>query len=149
MAYSSGDLRREIHNIVAAHLAAGHTVRWAWLITDVLKNHPLPVIPDLDFNRLCRQLAIGDAVRDVLRTLKLNAEDPSHVSSTGMLPLPGYNHLQQGYPFERDGELVIVPIDKLTKTERRSRAAQYRAMAAGCIEHADELDRYEPSGAAA
>jgi hypothetical protein len=142
MAYSPSDLRREVHRIISDHLAAGHTVRWAWLIKDVLDNHPLPLVSDHDFNVLCRRIAVGETVRDVLGDLKLDAKDPAKVSGMGTLPLPGHNHLQQGYPMERDGEFVIVPVTKLTRAELKARALLYRSMAAGCIEHAEELERY-------
>ena len=144
MPYSPGDLRREVHGIIASHLAAGRPVRWAWLVADVLAKHPLALIPDHDFNVLCRRLATSEAVRDVLHDLKLAADDPRKVSGAGTLPLPGFQFLQQGYPVERDGEVVIVPIDEMTRAERLGRAKQYRKMAAGCIGHARELERYIP-----
>jgi hypothetical protein len=142
MAYSPGDLRREIHRCIETLLVAGQTVKWKWLVTDVLNRHPLPLIPDLDFNVICRRLAVTDAARDVLRDLKLDADDPAKASGSGTMPLPGFQHLQVAYPVERDNELVIVPIDKMTDAERLGRALQYRAMARGCIAHAEELERY-------
>lgn len=142
MAYSSGDLRREIRAIVSGLLAADQKVNRGWLEHDVLSRHPLPPIADRDFNILCRREAVSKAVREVLRDLKLAADDPESVSGTGTLPLPGYKHLQQGYPIERDGELVIVPITLMTRAERGDRVSLYRKMAVGCQEHADELERY-------
>lgn len=142
MAYSPGDLRREIHRIVDAHLTAGRKIVWAWLVKDVLDHHPLPLIRDHDFNLTCRNIAVGECAREVLRDLKLAADDPKKVSGTGTLP--GFEHLQRAYPVERDNEVIIVPIDQMTRTERLDRARQYRRMAQGCIAHARELERYEP-----
>lgn len=142
MAYSPGDLRREIHRIIDDHLTAGRKIVWAWLVKDVLDRHPLPLIRDHDFNLTCRHIAVGECAREVLRDLKLAASDPAKVSGTGTLP--GYEHLNRGYPLDRDGEIVIVPIDQMTRSERLERAQQYRAMARGCIAHARELERYEP-----
>lgn len=144
MAYSPGDLRHEIHHIIEAHLTAGHKVIWAWLVKDVLDRHPLPLIRDHDFNLTCRHIAVGECAREVLRNLKLAADDPKKVSGSGTLP--GFKHLQQGYPIERDAEITIVPIDQMTRPERLERARQYRSMARGCIAHARELERYEGSG---
>ena len=73
----------------------------------------------------------------------IDRNDPASVSKSGMMLLPGFKHLQRGYPVERDGELIIVPIALMTSIERRARAEQYRKMAVGCEEHADELDRYD------
>lgn len=145
MAYSPGDLRREVHRIIEVHLAAGRKVVWAWLVKDVLDRHPLPLIRDHDFNVICRRIAVGETAREVLRDLKLAADDPKKVSGPGTLP--GFEHLQQGYPVERDDEIVIVPIDQMTRAERLDRARQYRSMARGCIAHARELERYEPPAA--
>ena len=143
MPYSIRDLRTEIRDIIAATLAANQKVIKAWLITDILKQHPLGVIRDREFNVLCRYEAISRVTRDVLADMKLAADDPASVSKSGMMLLPGFKHLQRGYPIERDGELMIVPIALMTSVERRARAQQYRKMAVGCEEHADELDRYD------
>jgi hypothetical protein len=142
MAYSSGELRREIQKIVSDLLTAEQKVNRGWLEHDVLSRHPLPLMKDRDFNIFCRRVAVSRAVREVLRDLKLAAEDPESVAGSGTLPLPGYKHLQQGYPIERDGEFVIVPITLLSRQERLQRAELYRKMALGCQEHADELERY-------
>jgi hypothetical protein len=106
-------------------------------------------MPDRDFNILCRREAVARYVREVLRDLKLAAEDEESVSRSGSLPLPGFKHLQLGYPLERDGELVLVPIARMTSVERRAKATQYRRMGDGCYEHADELDRYDDDAKAA
>jgi hypothetical protein len=147
MAYSAGDLRREIHRFINAYLDAKRPVKWAGLVTDILNQHPLPLIPDHDFNVICRRVAVGECAREVLRDLKLAADDPVKVAGAGTLP--GFEHLNRGYPVERDDEVVIVPIDQMTRAERVERARQYRKMARGCIAHARELERYEPPATAA
>lgn len=145
MAYSPGDLRREIIKVIEIQLAANQPVKWMWLVNDVLKRHPLPMLPDFDFNNICRRGYVGECVREVLRDLKLDASNPASVASGGQLPLPGYKHLQQGYPVERNKQIVIVPIDLMTDAERWGRAQQYRAMSKGCLKHAEELERYQPT----
>jgi hypothetical protein len=143
MAYSTGDLRREVHSCIAALLDAGVTVVRGWVEHEVLSKHPLPAMTDLDFNIMCRREQVSRAVREVLRDLKADAEDPTSVSGSGTLLLPGFKHLQTGYPFKgRDGELVIKPLAKMTRTEKLDRANQYRRMATGCQEHAEELERH-------
>ena len=149
MAYSPGDLRREVHRIIEAALTAGRRTQWAWLVTDVLNAHPLPLIPDHDFNVICRRLAVAGTVREVLHDLKLAADDPAKASGAGTMLLPGYQHLQRGYPIDRDGTIEIVPIDQMTRAERVARAKQYRKMSAGCLAHARELERYTPPASAA
>lgn len=142
MAYSPGDLRREIHSIITERLEAGFVIARGWLEHDVFGRHPLPLMADRDFNVTCRRLAVSDAVRQVLRDLKMADEDPEGVSGSGSLPLPGFKHLQLGYPLERDGKLVIVPIAKMSAREKLERADRYDRMAIGCREHAEELRRH-------
>lgn len=140
MSYSPGDLRREIHALIADRLDAGHLVDRRWVTHDILTRHVLPVIPDFDFNMMCRREAVMHAVREVLRDLKLGAEDEEKISGEGIMLLPGFKHLQLGYPFKLgDGELVIKPLARMTPAEKLDRAARYDCMAIGCREHADEL----------
>lgn len=141
MPYSPGDLRREVHALIADRLAKGDVVVRGWLVSDILTSHALPIIPDFEFNMMCRREMVGLAVREVLRELK--AEDPEEVSGTGSLPLPGFKHLQLGYPFKLDdGQLVIKPLARMTPVEKLERADRYDRMAVGCQEHADELRQH-------
>lgn len=139
MSYSSKELRREIKNIVVGRLERGDSIIRAWLVREVLVQHPLPEMEDVDFNELCRNIAVVQEVRHVLRELKLSSEKEEGVSGAGELPLPGYKHLQRGYPIERDGEIVIVPIFAMSRQEIEERAEKYMAMAKGCEAHAEEL----------
>lgn len=151
MAYSPGDLRREIRDIIASRLDAGRDIIRGWLEHDVLSRHPLPpMFHGRDFDILCRKLAVSHAVLEVLRDLKLADKDPDSVSGSGTMPLPGFKHLQLGYPItrrDRKGhpQLVIVPIQNMTNVERWAKAHSYRKMASGCVEHAEELERYATS----
>lgn len=78
----------------------------------------------------------------MLRTLRLEERDPGRVSGQG--DLLGYQFLKKAYSVERNGELIIVPIQEMTIAERNERADEYVKMSEGCIGHADELRRYRP-----
>jgi len=145
MSYSPGDLRREIRDVVAADLEAGREINRGWLVHALLSKHPLGAIKDRDFNVLCRQSAVVDAVREVLRDLKFAERSPEAVSGSGQLPLPGFKHLQRGYPVDRDGDSIIKPIQVMSDEELLAKAEVYETMADGCREHADELRRYVAS----
>ena len=154
MAYSPRDLRQEIRTAVVVNLAAGNNIVRGWLEHDILSRHPMPTFRGQEFTTLCRKMAVSQAVREVLRQLKLADEDPEGVSGSGQLPLPGFKHLQLGYPLtrcDRKGkpELIIVPITNMTSAERLAKADRYDAMAIGCAEHADELRRYDKDHMAA
>lgn len=148
MAYSTGDLCREVHSRIATLLDAGHTVVRGWLEHEILALHPLPPFEDRDFNVMCRREQVSRAVREVLRDLKLASDDPESVSSKGTLPLPGFKHLQAGYPCKNHrGDLIIKPLATMTAAEKLDRAHQYERMATGCREHAEELRRHAKAAA--
>ena len=144
MPYSAGDLTKELREVISVNLAKGRPVYRASIVGHVLSRHPLAEdVEDRDFNVLCRYAAVVEAARAVLQKLKVSANDPEQVSGQGELPLAGYKHLQKGYPVERDGELMFVPLPAMSSKERRARAEQYNTMAKGCSEHAAELIRYD------
>lgn len=146
MPYSNKDLHQEIERIIEGDLEMGNEVRWKWLVHAVLSAHPLVTSIDYEFNQLCRQEAVSEAVRSVLRGRKKDADDPESASGTGTLP--GFKYLRRGYPVERGHEIVIVRIEMMTRQERLDRATLYRTMGAGCIAHAAELEKYDSEEAA-
>jgi len=141
MAYSPTDLKREIRDLVSSDLIAAKDVNRGWLVSAVLSRHPLGKIKDKDFNVLCRQSAVIDAVRDVLRDLKFGLQNPS--GSSRQLRLPGFKHLQRGYPVEDEaGDVVIRATANMSDAELFEKADAFDAMGDGCHEHADELRRF-------
>lgn len=143
MPYSMTDLRGEIRDRIRDDIASGKIIDRGWLCHEILAKHPIGIMPDRDFNILCRQETVARTMRDLLREMKAELESAENVSGAGQMPLPGFTHLQRAYPIERDGNLVIVPIGQMTRAERRAKATQYRKMSVGCSEHADELERYD------
>lgn len=111
MPYSPSDLRREIQDMIQADLAAGNIVRRGWVVSTILGRHPLPPMPDRDFNSCCRSGFVANEVRTVLQDWKKEDDDPEGVSSQPTLP--GFARLRLAYPVLRDRELVIVPIWKM------------------------------------
>lgn len=139
MAYSEGDLRREVHAVIEEHVNAGRVVRRAWVANGIIMRHPLA--ETAEFHRLCAMKAVNDTVAEVLRDMKRkDHDDPEYVSGTGTLP--GFKHLCKAYSIDRRGEIVLVPIGMLTRSELLARAQLYFAMAEGCHAHGQELLRY-------
>lgn len=147
MAYSENDLRHEIEDLIRADLEAGNVVVRGWVVHAILSKHPLPQIADRDFNHYCRERVVASMVREIVHDWKKRDDDPEFVA--GEATLPGFNRLRLGYPLERDGKLVLVPIVRMTRDEGLFKRDKYYAMAAGCEEHAEELDRYFSSPPAA
>ncbi len=59
------------------------------------------------------------------------------------LELPGFDHLQQYYMVERNGDELGVPIFQMTDEEVEAKAAQLRTMGEACFAHSDELLRFK------
>jgi hypothetical protein len=138
-----GDLLDEVQAIVDAGIAANRTVPATWLTNEVIESHPDIKGRDVDWYRLCAYEHVRDTVRKVLRQYKgLPDETPRQII------LPGCERLQRAYLVEREGEQTVVPIDQLTEGEITTKIREYERMAAGCIEHAEELRRYQQQRAA-
>lgn len=140
MSYSRNDLRREVEGVMKADLEAGRVVIRGWVVHTILSRHELPVMPDRDFNVLCRMEHVTETVREILREWKKSDEDAEAVADAGTLP--GFRRLRLGYPLERESKLVIVPIQRMSAAELKAKTAKYRALGDGCYEHADEMERY-------
>ena len=56
--------------------------------------------------------------------------------------LPGFARLLPAYIVMREGVETIVPTPQMTDYELDAKAAEYEAMAEGCLGHAAELRRY-------
>src|SRR5258705_2526395 len=137
--YNVSDLHSEIQQIMTRKLDAGEIINRAWITHEILLNHPLVSFDGDDFYICCSRETVSAHVKKVNARFK---EYPEEVAGQGALPLEGYSHLQRAYPIERGGELLIVPITQMTVVEGRQKAGQYRLMAVGVSEHADELDRF-------
>ena len=57
--------------------------------------------------------------------------------------LPGFDHLQQYYMVDRNGDELGVPIFQMTDAEVEAKSAQLRTMGEACFAHADELMRFK------
>jgi hypothetical protein len=140
MAYSEGDLRREVHAVIEEHIGTGKVVRRSWVAHTIIMRHPFPKDGD-DFHRLCAMKAVNDTVSEVLHDMKSrDTEDPAHISGAGTLP--GFKHLCRAYSIQRRSDIVLVPIGMMTNSELRARANLYFAMAEGCHAHGIELLRF-------
>jgi hypothetical protein len=63
-------------------------------------------------------------------------------SEVEQLDFPEFKHLQAYYPVERDGNRMAVSLNDMSDDEISERIQEYRSQGSGCLEHADELQRY-------
>lgn len=129
-------LAAEIRKFVQDRLDAGIILHAEWVTLAVIEAREAPTGDDADFFLLCAREHIYEIVKKVIGKYtpkpQLDKTDP----------LPGFEHLQRGYPVVRDGVKMLVPTDLCTEDELLARADEYDAMAAGCIAHAQEIRSY-------
>jgi hypothetical protein len=134
---SQQELLDEIEELVLQRIERNLVTDPVLLAEKIMEHHPLPRNGDVDFYELCAWNHVRYSIRVVLRDHKLTGQEPSK-----QLLLPGCAHVQKAYCVEIDEEPRIIPINKMSREQLVRKSAELRAMAAGCIKHADELDRY-------
>lgn len=129
-------IRTEIRAIIDEKISAGIAIRADWVAVGVLGTKDKIEGDDAEFYRVCAYNEIRRIAKEVIGKFKATDETPAQ------LVLPGFTHLCKAYPMDRDGEVVLVPVDQCTTAELLTRAAQLHDMAVGCVAHADEIRAY-------
>jgi len=113
-----------------------------WIANSVMSDHGLIAEADPDgFHHTCS----FRTVREYTRRVVSRYDGSPTATPDPQIVLPGFERLQTHYLIDRDGEQTMVRVDRLSSAERRAKAAELRAMGAGCYQHAEELDRYDAS----
>ena len=133
---SDTSIRTEVRAAVEEKITAGVAVRADWIAVGILEAKAGIEGADAEFYRVCAYNEIRRIAKEVLGKWKATDETPEQ------LVLPGFTHLCKAYPMERDGEVVLVPVDQCTVSELLHRAEQLDEMAAGCRAHAKEIRAY-------
>jgi len=129
-------IRTEVRGVIDGKISAGVAVRADWVAVGILETKARIEGADAEFYRVCAYNEIRRIAKEVLGKWKATDETPEQ------LVLPGFTHLCKAYPMERDGEVVLVPVDQCTVSELLRRAEQLDEMAAGCRAHAKEIRAY-------
>lgn len=126
----------EIRALIDEKIAANVAVRADWIAAGILELKDKIDGDDVPFYRVC---AYRDVVRLAKRVIgKFEVTD----LTPEQLVLPGFKHLCKAYPMERDGAVVLVPVNLCSDAELLGRAAQLEDMAKGCRVHAAEILDY-------
>ena len=136
-AMKQSQLEAEVGELIQAKLEHGERTVEAWLVSELLQMHPGIEGDDESFYLLCADYHLRATVKLVLR--KCGVLDKKGDAS--QRPFPGFPKVQRGYLLEEDGQMVMVPTDKMTKAQLFGKADDYEAMGRGCFEHADQLRR--------
>ena len=149
MAYTRSDLESEARDIIERRLADGQPAPAAWIVQEILANHTnLMTAPvrsvigddDVAFYLCCAQAQAQVAVRESLRDFERREKEEDDDDREPFLP--GFPRIQRRYLIERDGERVVIPFMRMTKEEVIAKAAEHGRMAAGSLEHQQQLLRY-------
>ena len=134
----NSEIRAEIDAIIRDRLGRGEETVDRWLTQAVVGSHPGISGKDEDFYECCAYGHVRSQVGSVLCRYK-SVDD---IAPDPQMVLPGFERLQIGYLIERESEQRIVALDQMTGIEITSKIADYRTMSAGCLQHANELERY-------
>jgi hypothetical protein len=93
---------------------------------------------DADFVRHCAYCHVRSEVAAVIRA----RTDTSADNGSEQLVMEGWEHLQQYYTVERDGEWVAEPTPQCTDDELLAKATEIRRHAETLMAHADEIERF-------
>lgn len=139
--YTIGNLVKEIASITDHLVKQGIALHPDWVTQKIQANHQNIEGEDSDFYTCVSKETIRDQVRKRINKFKISPERNSEVDK--QLVIPGFERLQLAYVIEINGEQIAIPLPVMTSAQRKAKAAELRAMGAGCYQHADELDRYD------
>lgn len=125
-----------IRKLIADHINAGETVLVSSLVREIEMMKPDIFGADADFYLGLGRRTLTDMVRAAIG--KYNAIG----SKDEQLVLEGFQDMQVAYTFKRNGQVVLVPIDKCTIEELETRAEEFRQMSGSLINHRRELLKY-------
>lgn len=131
------ELIAEVSGLVEERIERGETTETSWLTQAIVSEHPGIEGDDVDWYLLCAHEHVSDTVRTVVRRYKPSEEKPD-----SQLILDGFERVQRAYAIERSGKSFIVPTHLLSDGEIATKVSELRGMAAGCHQHADELERF-------
>jgi hypothetical protein len=132
------DLRTEVRAVIEEVLREGKPAEASWLTHNIVERHRSILGDDTDWYRACAYGHVRALVR--LELGRYKASDDTERDE--QLVLPGFTYVQRAYLVRRDDEQMLVRIEQCTLDELWAKIADLRAMAAGCIDHARELERY-------
>lgn len=144
--YSTSDLSKEIDEEIA-RFDHESVLRPDYITNAVMQRHPDIDGEDASFYAVLCRVEVRNQVGKHLGK-RFNTTAESQAERDAQLVLEGFERLQKRYLLADGEEIVAIRVEDMTSAQRRAKAAELRAMGAGCYQHADELDRYDAQRAA-
>ena len=135
--YSLSDLKQEIEQTIHA-MESQSRLHPEWITQAVMSKHSDVDGDDCDFYQCCARAEVRTQVRKRLSKYKADTD----MAVDRQIVLEGFERLQKRYLVSENGEQVAIRIQDMTDAQLQAKADEYRAMGAGCFQHADEIDRY-------
>jgi len=136
--YSPNDLNQEIRSEIEYRISNKSSVIRPDIITQtILNRHDDPLD---DFYTLCAYRHVLDQVKQELNRFKITNKN---IEPDKQTTLPGFERVQMYYLVTRNNDQLAVHVTKLTEQEIDEKIIELRNMAAGCLAHADELERFK------
>ena len=129
-------IRSEMNKFIQDRLEVGQLTSMVQLLDGVMSAHPGIEGEDAPFYRVHTYRDLRHDAKNVIGKYAPGASTPDY------LLFPGFRHLCRAYSVQRDGDIVIVPVDQCTDAELMERAEQLEDIAQGCRSHAKEIRDY-------
>lgn len=136
---SKADVTNEIRKLVTERVDAGVILRVDWFTTEILAMKSDVHGDDADFYVACGV----DFIKDTVKRCIGQYEPKASAATDRQILLDGFEYLQRAYTVQRDGETVLVPVDRMTDDELEGRALELEEIARGTVAHAKEMRAYK------
>ena len=127
----------EVRRFIADKVASGQTIVVEWLTNEIISAKSAIEGADAAFYRTCAFSHVKEIVKR-----SIGKYDKREPETDRQIVMDGFEHLQIAYTVERQGDVVLVPVNQLTDHELLARAREYDEMARGCRSHAREIRDY-------
>ncbi|KAB2671119.1 hypothetical protein F9K77_14290 [Ochrobactrum sp. LMG 5442] len=129
-------IKQEVAAFISNKVGAQQIVNIDFVIHEIMASKPQFEGEDAEFYLWLAHRELKEIVKSCVA--KYNAKE----NASRQISLPGFEYLQVAYPVQRDGDSLLVPIDRMTEAEINERAEEYEVMGKGCFKHASELRGY-------
>ena len=137
-------LQAEIATKVQNIKDAGQALRAAWIAHDICRDHVDGLVEEGEDDNDDREFWQHGGYRTVREESRKFINKLDGETKKDREPaFPGFDHVQDYYPVERDGDEVHIPALDLSDEELDTKADLYDVMGATCLEHARELRRFK------
>lgn len=132
----------EIATIVQKWIDEGREIVPAFVTQEIIKSHEHGLARNNEHTEFWKHYAYKGHRKDVGSYIAKNFGDDESEEKEHQHVLPGFEHVQRHYVINRGGGPVMVPVGQMTDAEIRARVQLLRRRGAGCMAHADELERF-------